>query len=473
MSKNITVRHKKVLLVGLGRLGGGVAAARFFVEQGARLTVSDALTKDILRPSLNKLKDLPITYELGIKTPTHISGYDMVVCNQAVSINSEVVRLAKKARIPYFNDLTTLLSLLEGTPHQPYIGVTGTRGKTTVTTWIGHLIKPSIVGGNMPRNGSFTIFNKIKNKPNLPVALELSSFQLEYVQKGMEAPRVAVVTNLYQDHLNRHGTMEEYARCKANLFINQSSKDVLILNADDAYTKKFLSFKPRAMVWMVSRKKLSKGVWGMYEQKGICYLRDASGVREIIRVPEGFKDHQIYNLMEALCAARAYGKEWSSIVKRVATLPQIPFRQQVVLQTKKYVVINDSAATSPEGAVAAIRAYVPKDGVYACICGGTDKQLDFSVLARTIKEKVNPKKLFLLQGSGTQKLVEALKKEKYNFIVDHIFETLGELVLSVRRNTPRGIIIFSPACASFEKFKNEFHRGRQFTKLVKRYFSEN
>ena len=471
MSKNITVRHKKILLVGLGRLGGGIAAARFFVEQGAHLTVSDALTKDILRSSLNKLKNLSITYELGVKTPTHISNYDMVVCNQAVSINSEVVRLAKKARVPYYNDFTTLLSLLKTTPHQPYIGVTGTRGKTTVTTWIGHLIKPSIVGGNMPRNGSFTIFNKIKNKPNLPVALELSSFQLEYVQKEMEAPHVAVITNLYQDHLNRHGTMEEYARCKANLFINQSSQDVLILNADDAYTKKFLSFKPKATVWVVSRKKLAQGVWGMYEQKGICYLQDASGVREIIRVPEGFKDHQIYNLMEALSAARAYGKEWSSIIQRVETLPQIPFRQQVVLQTKKYIVINDSAATSPEGAIAAIQAHVPKSGAYAFICGGTDKQLDFSLLARIIKEKVNPKKLFLLQGSGTQKLIEALRKEKYNFNTRYVFETLEELVQSVHKNTSRGVVIFSPACASFEKFKNEFHRGRQFTKLVKRYFS--
>lgn len=466
----MVLKNKKILLVGLGRLGGGVAAARFFISQRARLTVSDSLSKETLSVSLKKLHGLPITYNLGVTTPDHITQYDIIVCNQAVSIRSEVVEQARKAGIPYYNDFTIFLDLLHSQPHQPYVGVTGTRGKTTVTTWIGHLLRPAIVGGNMPRNGSFTVFEKILHTLQRPIVLELSSFQLEYVQKKMEGPRVAVITNLYQDHLNRHGTMEEYLRCKSHVFMNQTKDDVLILNADNIYTKEFLSLKPKARVWMVSRQKLLRGVWGMYEHKGILYFQTPKGKQEILRTPGVYNNHQIYNLMQALCAARAYGEEWSHIIERVSTLPQIPFRQQIILQNKKFTVINDSAATSPEGAVAAILNCVPHKGPYAFICGGTDKQLNFTPLAQVIKKEIPPQKLFLLQGSGTKKLLQALAKERYSFKTEQAFETLEEIMRGIKRKTPRGVIVFSPACASFEKFKNEFNRGRKFTALAKKYF---
>ena len=464
------LKNKKILLVGLGRLGGGVAAARFFISHGARLTVSDALSKEILRPSLKKLRGLPITYELGVPTPKNIGHYEMIVCNQAVSLHSDVVQRAKKAHIPFFNDFTTLLHLLKTQPHQPYIGVTGTRGKTTITTWIGHLMQPALVGGNMPRNGSFTIFEKIVHAPQRPIVLELSSFQLEYVQKGMEAPHVAVVSNLYQDHLNRHGTMEAYAQSKAWIFKNQTSKDILILNADTPSTKTFLALKPKAHLWLVSRKKLARGVCGMYEQRGVLYFQTKTDTHEILQVPETYQNHHMYNLMQALCAARAYGTAWSHIVQRVSTLPQVPFRQQIILQNYVYTVVNDSAATSPEGAIAAIQNCVPHTGPYAFICGGTDKQLDFTPLARVIKKDISPQRLFLLQGSGTKKLLQALIKEKYPLKMKQVFETLEELLQEVKKKTPRGSIVFSPACASFEKFKNEFNRGRKFTAFAKKYF---
>ncbi|MFA7201727.1 MAG: UDP-N-acetylmuramoyl-L-alanine--D-glutamate ligase [Candidatus Paceibacterota bacterium] len=464
------LKNKRILLVGLGRLGGGVAAAQFFIEQGARLTVSDALSEDILKNSLQKLKGLPITYILGVQTPKNIHQYDGIVCNQAVSIRSEVVHQAKKHNIPFFNDFTLFLNLLNTQSHQPYIGVTGTRGKTTITTWVGHILSPAIVGGNIPRQGSFTVFKKITHTPQRPVVLELSSFQLEYIQKKMEGPRVAVISNLYQDHLNRHGTMKEYVRCKSQIFLNQTKKDILILNADNAYTKEFLTFKPKAQIWMVSRKKLKRGVWGMYAQNDILYFQNTTGVQEIIRIPKSYKNHHTYNLMQALCAARAYGKEWSQIIQRVETLPQIPFRQEIVMQNKHYTVINDSAATSPEGTVAAVTDCLPQKGPYALICGGTDKQLDFTHLARSIKKYVDPQRLFLLQGSGTQKLITALQRERYILVSENIHETLKELIITVQKKTSRGHIIFSPACASFEKFKNEFDRGRKFTSLAKKYF---
>ena len=462
--------NKRVLLVGLGRLGGGVAIARFLAQKGAFLTVSDALSEKILRASIKKLKKYHILYELETAVPQNIASYDMVVCNQAVSIHSEVVKQAKKFNIPFFNDFTLLLALLKTQSHQPYIGITGTRGKTTTTIWISHLMgKNTIVGGNMPSKGSLSVFEKITKQPSSHIVLELSSFQLEYVQKGTEAPHISIITNLYQDHLNRHKTIKEYIRCKANIFLNQKKNDTLILNADDFCVKQFLAYKPKAHIWLVSRKKLPVGAVGMYEQRGILIFQEKNRTQEIIEVPIQYGTHEIYNLMQAMCAAYRQGVLWNTIVGRVATLPTIPFRQQVIIKNKNYTVINDSAATSPEGTSAAIEKFFLINKNTVLLCGGTDKQLNFTSLARVIQKYIEPRNLFLLNGSGTKKLIAALAKEKYR-TRNQVYENLEDIARAVQKGTKRGVILFSPACASFEKFKNEFDRGRCFNKIARTYF---
>ena len=222
-------KNKKTLLFGLGILGGGVETAKFLLKKGVKLSVTDSKSKEHLAPSIAKLpKD--ISYTLGQHKDTDIKKVDAVIFNPGVAYESEWVKKALAMKKEVYNDFSLFLSVLKEKKETPkYIAVTGTRGKTTSTTWIHHFLNGSAVGGNMPENGLLKIVNQ---KTNL-FALELSSFQLEFVQKGNLAPKVAVVTNLYRDHLNRYKKMGKYAKAKANIFLNQTSEDFLILNADN------------------------------------------------------------------------------------------------------------------------------------------------------------------------------------------------------------------------------------------------
>ena len=465
---------KKILLVGLGRLGGGVAAARFFASRGAHVTVTDQLSAHDLAVSIYKLKKYHITYTLGGHEKKDFANKDIIVFNQAVPAKSPWVSYARRHCKEVYNDLTFFLSWMSHhRPNTGYVGITGTRGKTTVTTWIGHLLKPAIIGGNMPQNGLYTIIEKLEKmggKKNTPIVLELSSFQLEYLSGLVQAPHVAVITNLSQDHLNRHGTMEEYARVKSLIFKNQKASDTLVLNADNVYTKKFLARHSRGNVKLISLKRLLPAFDGLFVQKGMIYSKEKNIVSDIAPMPY-VAEHDQRNFLAAIAAAHAYGVPWKVLFHRTRTLPTIPFRQQIVYQDKKVTIINDSAATSPEGAIAALRALAPHAQTLAFICGGTDKQLDMMPLAHQLKKILPIKNLFLLEGSATKKLLVDMKRVGYGKnSKPAVYDNLEDVIFAIKENKKFTHIILSPGAASFEKFKNEFDRGRKFNAFIKAWW---
>jgi UDP-N-acetylmuramoylalanine--D-glutamate ligase len=492
------LKNKKVILVGLGRLGGGVEAAKYFASQGAQLTITDAQYKDALADSLAQLKKFKnITYKLGAQGAGDFKGQEIAVFNQAVPAASPLVKFAKKHCKEVHNDLTYFLSEIDsrlpsfakgferprrGNDRQRgYIGVTGTRGKTTTATWIGHFLKPSVVGGNMPENGLFKILSRFP-RPSLgnknPLILELSSFELEYMRAGLLAPHIAVITNLHQDHLNRHGTMREYLRVKANLFKYQTKDDFLILNLDNPHTKEFLKLKPKAQICFVSLSHTNQAET-LYVYQGTIVFLHKGMLHAVGKVPEGYSPHMQYNLLASLLAAHLAGKSWAELMKKIPSLPQIPFRQEL-LKISKYrnfdiSIYNDSASTSPEGAIAAIERFASPHTAF--IMGGTDKLLDFTLLARAIKKSVPAENLFLLEGSGTKKLISAISETRSRKFPrpslgnPRTFGNLEEIVRLLAKNKHKfKIIVFSPGAASFEKFKNEFDRGREFTRIIEKYF---
>ncbi len=463
-------KGKKVLLVGLGQLGGGVKTAQFLAEQGAKLTITDMKQAAELKTTVRQLMQYDISFVFGEHREDDFLKADVVVFNQAVPFASKWVQFAQKHHKRIESDLTLFLGLLEQAPSNNYIGVTGTRGKTTTTTWIGHLLRPAIVGGNMPTAGLLKIIKTIlAAKKPMPIALELSSFQLEYMRKGLRAPHVAVVTNLYSDHLNRYKTLETYADIKVNILRYQTKNDVLILNFDDPYKAIFLKEKPKARIMYVSLKALPADVEGLFF-KGDMVVFQESGMRNVVAEVSGLSSHQQYNLLAALLASNLAGKDWGALSKRIATLPEIPFRQETVFSNKRITAVNDSAATSPEGTIAAIERFKKNIDMTAFICGGTDKALDFRGLAKEINRTVPEKNLLLLNGSATQKLIVELKKVHYFKGHAQLFESLDAIVKTVAKRKDIKTIVLSPGAASFEKFKNEFDRGRKFTTLVKDVF---
>ncbi len=465
----IILKGKKVLLVGLGQLGGGIAAAKFFVRQGAKLTVTDAKSAIDLAQSVRQLKGLPITFHLGKHEEEDFLKNDVIVFNPAVSVFSPWAKFARKHRRAFYNDYTLFCDLLASRKTMPakgFVGITGTRGKTTVTTWVAYFAQPAVVGGNMPTAGLLKIIPRIKPDKNL--VLELSSYQLEYADKKTISPHIAVMTNISPDHLNRYGDMKTYVGIKAKIFSGQTKNDFLVLNARDSWTPFFLKQKPKGAVYYFSSSPLAKKQNGVCAKGGDVWFFEKGCGQRICAVPKNFSRHQQENLCAAMCAAHLYGVPWATMVRRSAALPAIPFRQETIFDNGKLLVVNDSASTSPEGTIAAIERFSHGGKPFFLICGGTDKRLDFVPLARVIKKNLSPDRVLFLEGSATTQLIRALRRLRYfSEQKPRMHVSLDEIAMALQKER-RGSIVFSPGAASFEKFKNEFDRGRRFTQLMRR-----
>jgi UDP-N-acetylmuramoylalanine--D-glutamate ligase len=312
-----------------------------------------------------------------------------------------------------------------------------------------------------------------KTKENSISVLEISSFQLEFYEKNLKAPKISIITNIYNDHLNRYSSFEEYASVKAKIFQNQTENDYLILNLDNDWTNFFLSLKPKSQVYFVSLKK--KPPKGIYVKNEKVFIKDEKEYQifPIKKFKEIYGEHNFYNLLFAVLAVYLYLKSKNiknpqNKIKKlknfILNLKTPEFRQEIVYKDKNLMIVNDSAATSPDATINAIER-CKKYKNLILITGGTDKNLDFKDLAKKIKKEIKPINLILLNGSATKKLIEELRKIKYPLIEENIFEDLREAVK--RAFYHEGLILFSPASASFEKFKNEFDRGKKFNKIIK------
>lgn len=460
------LKNKKVLLVGLGILGGGVSMAKFLLKNGANLTITDLRNESELKSSLSILKNKKVKFTLGKHDIKDFQDAEIIIFNPAVSVYSPWVQKARELKKELYNDFTLFLKLLEAqNPKADYIGITGTRGKTTISFWISHIIRNATLGGNIPEKG----LQNIKTGSSLYI-LELSSYQLEYYRKNLKSPKIAIITNLYVDHLNRYGGLEKYFNVKSKIFLSQTNDDFLILNVDDQYTKKFLEKKPQGQIYFFSQEKLPQRKNGIYFN-GQDIIFQESGRRKYITKISNLAKHEKANLLPAMLAAHLYGIGWKEILKKIKTLPKISFRQEIIHDTGRWKGVNDSAGTSPDATIAAIEKFSSKRGLIL-ITGGTDKVLNFKKLAEKIKIYIKQKNLYLLEGTATDKLICEL--DYLGYFQKGKRQTHESLLAIVKEISKRkgGLVVFSPASASFEKFKNEFDRGKRFNGLVRRYFKE-
>lgn len=464
MSK-MELKDKKVLLVGLGILGGGLSMAQYLLKKGAKVTITDLRTKAELEGMIKKLP-ATVKYCLRKHDKKDFETADIIIFNPAVPATSPWVKLAKKLKKEYFNDYTFFLTNIKETnPCALVIGITGTRGKTTTAMWTNHLIKDSVLGGNIPEANLLKIMNK---KTNIFV-LELSSFQLEHATKNSPAPNIAVLTNIYTDHLNRYGSFENYKKMKFKIFENQTKEDVLVLNLDEPITKEVLAQKPKSTLFFISKKKLPKTKNGLYFEGDDIYYQYKGEISKAATV-KGLAPHEKNNLLATMLVAHLAGVDGKEIAANLKNLPQAKFRQQKVFENKNFTIINDSAGTSPDATIAAIEKFKGKN--FVLISGGTNKELDFVELAKKIKKDVPLENLYLLEGTATNKLIAELKKINYIKGDFEAYENLDEILDIISAGYNKGTVVFSPGAASFGKFKNEFDRGDTFNKLAIKYFKE-
>ena len=309
----------------------------------------------------------------------------------------------------------------------------------------------------------FAVLDKLK-KDSLPV-LELSSWHLENLGDYKMSPQVSVITNVLVDHLNRYKNFNAYKQAKINLIRCQSKNDVAVLNLDNIHTKTAAKYTKAKVYYFSLKNKVSRGV---YLKNNNFYFADKK--IELVMSTKNIKllgEHNLSNIAASICVAKIVGIENSLIDKGVNSFKGVAYRLQLIKKTKNLQVFNDATSTTPDAAQAAILAM--QDKKIVLISGGQDKNLDYQDLAKTIKNKVA--KTILLSGTGSEKLIKELKKIKYpqnNLFTD--FNDLEQAVkVAQKQSSNQGVILFSPAAASFNMFTNEFQRAKMFDQLVKKH----
>lgn len=424
--------------MGLGLLGRGLGDTRFLIESGAIVTVTDLKSHEQLAPSLEKLKGLPVKIKVGGHDEEDFISTDMILRNADVPSNSRFLKIAEEHGVPVEMDESLFCKNFPGL----VVGITGTRGKTTTTTLIYHILKSSKrrthLAGNIMGVATLPLLRKVH--PDDVVVLELSSWQLQGFHRAYISPQASVFTNIYPDHLNRYNGMEEYIEDKTAIFRYQKTSDFCVFNRANAVTEK-LSLEAKARVEYFSAEDVPDD-WD-------------------VKAPGG---HNRENAAAAIVATRLLGIPESEIRVAVESFRGVPYRLESLGIKNGIEFINDTTSTTPVSGIAALKAL--KDREVLLIAGGSDKKLDLTDFAETAARMAL--KIALLNGSATQRLHEKLVEYGATSKITGVFDDLKSATLSLALNAKAGqIILLSPACASFGMFKNEFDRGDSFTSIFK------
>jgi len=461
----VDYKDKKILLMGLGGFakGSGVSCAEFLASRGADLTITDLKsTKDLthnLRP-LKKFKN--IKYVLGEHRTSDFENTHWVVKNPDVPPSSAFLSVARVRKTPIDNDIT-LFFREYGVGR--VIGVTGTRGKSTTTALIYEMarrqFKSARFGGNIGES-PLRFLDEIKNGP---AVLELSNFQLSDLDTIKMSPHVAVWTNLYPDHLNKYPSIAEYIADKEKIFQYQKAGDVAVLNLDNEITKKIgeglkKAVKGRHVLFFSLQQKPRDGA---YIKNNWFVFVEGGKETKICRTAETklLGEHNLANTLAAICAARFFGVGWPAIKLAIKKFKGVPNRLEVIKKIGGITFINDCTATSPQATIAALRSFALRRVVL--ITGGNSKGFSLEEMIEEIGEKA--KAVVLMPGNVSGEILRGAQGAQ---IPVKEVKDLKEAVRTARKLAQKGdYIILSPGLTWLPR-QNEFARGEEFRKIVKR-----
>ncbi|MFQ6034588.1 MAG: UDP-N-acetylmuramoyl-L-alanine--D-glutamate ligase [Sedimentisphaerales bacterium] len=448
---------KKVLVMGLGRFGGGVDAAKFVADNRAKVVITDLATEQQLSDSIEELEEFPdIEFHLGSHNEADFLQADIVIANPAVPSDNEFLQLARR----HNKHITSQINIFFQLCPAPIIGITGANGKSTTAALTAHLLKNTQYVIRNTQYENVWLSGNIGNEPLLTmldqisaddlVVLELSSFQLKQLAEIQRAPKVALLTNLTPNHLDRYGTFADYCAAKENIFkfqeLDENYPAVSVFNAEDKI----------AAEWFEKYKK---------DVGRICIKYSTDDVSQEIR--DSFTlpgQANLSNLAAAIAIARYFGARDDQIKSSLPQFKPLPHRLELVEEIEGVRWYNDSKATTPQGAIAALEAFKNKPVII--IAGGYDKHLSFDELGQKIAENA---KAAILIGQTAQKIATAIRNTQYairNTRVE-IVNSLAEAVQLANRLAVSGdVVLLSPACASYDMFDNFEQRGQEFARLV-------
>jgi UDP-N-acetylmuramoylalanine--D-glutamate ligase len=447
----LELKGKKVLVVGLGK--SGLAAALFLRHQGAQVTVSDVRSAEALAKDIPALLEEGIMVEAGGHGLLTFRRQDLIVVSPGVPLDTPELVQARNFGLPIIGELELAARFLKGR----ILAITGSNGKTTTTALAGEILKEAglrtLVGGNI----GVPVVSLIEESTEESWAvLEVSSFQLESTEEFR--PAVAVILNITPDHLDRHGSFENYARAKERIFARQQEGDALVLNADNARAAEAASRSASKVYWFSIEHKVWKGAW--IEDGYVVYRSaqeaDTEQVMPLGKIPlKG--EHNVENVLAAVCAARLAGVPVEAIRRAIEKFQAVEHRLEYVATLHGVEFYNDSKATNVDATAKAIAAF--SSGIHL-ILGGKDKGSDYTALSPLMRERV---RAVYTIGSAAEKIESQLR----GVVSMHSCGTLdGAVNAAASAARPGEVVLLAPACSSFDQFENYEHRGRVFKELV-------
>jgi len=445
---------RKILVMGLGRFGGGVDVVRYAAGAGAQVTVTDLASEAQLADSIRQLDSCSgVAFRLGLHDPDDFASADMVVANPAVKPDNRFLEVARR----HGKIVTSQVGLFFQLCPARIVGITGANGKSTTTTLIAHLLRQAQsdrpygnvwLSGNIGDQPLLTIVDRVQ--PNDVVVLELSSFQIEQLAELGEAPQIALLTNLTPNHLDRYGTFEAYCAAKEGLFRHQQldgqTPAVSLFNAEDEVAARWFdryNGQSGRVCMKFSAADVSDKFRRVYRLPGRAYLSNLAG---------------------AVAIARNLGVRDESIESSLPQFQSLPHRLELVAEGHGVSWYNDSKATTPLSSIVALEAF---DRPEILIAGGYDKHLPFDDLGRKIAQKA---KVAILIGQTAPQIAQAIEAGSSGRSQARVefARSLAEAVQTAHElASPGDVVLLSPACASYDMFENYQQRGHQFAELAR------
>jgi UDP-N-acetylmuramoylalanine--D-glutamate ligase len=445
------LKGKKVLVVGLGK--SGLAAALFLRRRGAQVTVSDVRSAEALAKEIPALLEEGIAVEAGGHGLLTFRRQDLIVVSPGVPLDTPELKKVRGFGMPVIGELELAARYVKGR----ILAITGSNGKTTTTTLCGKILEagklPVAVGGNI---GVPVIALVDESRDDGWSVLEVSSFQLETIETFRA--EIAVILNVTPDHLDRHGTFENYTAAKERIFENQKPDDAVVLNADDVVTVMSADKAKGRIFWFSRIKPVTQGAWVEEETIVFRAAEDAAveTILEVGKIPlKG--DHNVENVLAAVCAARLAGVGVEAVRAAVEGFRAVEHRLEFVANVNGADYYNDSKATNVDATAKAIGAF---PGGIHLILGGKDKNSDYTLLRRLLEERVVA--VYTI-GAAAEK-IEGHIKGAAKVVRAGTMEVAVEKAAEAAK--PGEIVLLAPACSSFDQFENYEHRGRVFKDLV-------
>jgi UDP-N-acetylmuramoylalanine--D-glutamate ligase len=446
------LKNKKILVVGLGK--SGLAAALFLRRRGAQVTVSDVRSAEQLAREIPTLIEAGIMVESGGHGLLTFRRQDLIVVSPGVPLDTPELAQVKSFGLPVIGELELAARFLKGKT----LAVTGSNGKTTTTTLLGEILKaaglPTLVGGNIGLPVVALIDSSTDESWSV---LEVSSFQLETTE--LFHPSIAVILNITPDHLDRHGSFENYCAAKERIFAAQTAEDCLVLNADNTPCAEAAARSAARVYWFSIEHPVAQGAW--LQQGSVVYRSAENAATENVMPLSGIPlkgAHNVENVLAAVVAARLAGVPSEVIRRAVEGFQAVEHRLEYVATRNGVEYYNDSKATNVDATAKAVAAF---SGGIHLILGGKDKNSNYAEPADLLRDRV---RAVYTIGSAAAKIESHLR----GVVTIYSCETLDKAVAAAAAAAhPGEVVLLAPACSSFDQFDNYEHRGRIFKQLVK------